>query len=88
MDAATWLRQMGGEASQANKRNQIGELCNHLAGLATLDDLLFEGMEQVASFFTAERATVFIPDLDNQLRAVAWIGDSVRELRMPKDPSN
>jgi len=89
MDAATWLRQVGGggESAQAEKRTQLAELCSYLAGLDTLDNLLFEGMERVAMFFTAERAAVFIPDLDNHLRAVAWISDSVRELRLPRDPS-
>jgi type II secretory ATPase GspE/PulE/Tfp pilus assembly ATPase PilB-like protein len=88
MDAATWLRQMGSESAQADKRSQLNDLCTHLASLATLDDLLFEGIERVASFFSAERAAIFIPDLDNQLHAVAWVSDSVRELRLPKDPGN
>ncbi len=88
MDAATWLRQVGGESAQAEKRTQLSGLCNALAGLDSLDSLLFEGMERVAAFFTAERAAVFIPDLDNHLRAVAWVADSVRELRLPRDPAN
>jgi len=90
MDAATWLRQVGGggEAAQAEKRTQLAELCGYLAGLDTLDHLLFEGMERVATFFAAQRAAVFIPDLDNHLRAVAWVSDAVRELRLPRDPSN
>jgi type II secretory ATPase GspE/PulE/Tfp pilus assembly ATPase PilB-like protein len=90
MDAATWLRQMGGggDPAQAEKRTQLGELCAYLAGLDTLDGLLFEGMERVAEFFAAGRAAVFIPDLDNQLRAVAWVSDSVRELRLPRDAGN
>ncbi len=87
MDAATWLRQMGGE-SQVEKRAQLAELCTGLARLATLDDLLFEGMERAAAFLGAERAAVFIPDLENQLRAVAWVSDSVRELRLPRDPTH
>ncbi len=88
MDAATWLRQVGGESAQGEKRTQLSELCSALAGLDSLDGLLFEGMEQVAAFFAAERAAAFIPDLDNHLRAVAWVADSVRELRLPRDPGN
>jgi type II secretory ATPase GspE/PulE/Tfp pilus assembly ATPase PilB-like protein len=89
MDAATWLRQMtGGEGAQLDKRAQVSELCAHLARLPSLDDLLFEGMERVAKVFTAERAVVFIPDRENQLRAAAWVVDSMRELRLPSDPAN
>jgi type II secretory ATPase GspE/PulE/Tfp pilus assembly ATPase PilB-like protein len=88
MDAATWLRQMGGESAQAEKRTHLAELCSYLIGLDSLDSLLFEGMERVAAFFGAERAAAFVPDLDNHLRAVAWVSDSVRELRLPRDPSN
>ena len=88
MDAATWLRQMGGDPAQTEKRTQLTELCSYLTGLDSLDALLFDGMERVAAFFCAERAAVFIPDQDNHLRAVAWISDSVRELRLPSDPSN
>jgi type II secretory ATPase GspE/PulE/Tfp pilus assembly ATPase PilB-like protein len=88
MDAATWLRQVGGESAQEQKRTQLSELCAALAGFDSLDGLLFEGMERVAVFFAAECAAVFIPDLDNHLRAVAWIADSVRELRLPRDPGN
>jgi type II secretory ATPase GspE/PulE/Tfp pilus assembly ATPase PilB-like protein len=88
MDAATWLRQMGGESAQAEKRTQVAELCTYLAGVATLDDLLFDGMERTAALFSAERAAVFIPDLENQLRAVAWVKDAVRELRLPREPTN
>jgi type II secretory ATPase GspE/PulE/Tfp pilus assembly ATPase PilB-like protein len=88
MDAATWLRQMGGDSAQADKHPELDELCGHLAGLPSLDNLVFEGMERVARFFGAERAAVFIPDLENQLRAVAWIDDSVRELRLSAEPGN
>ena len=88
MDAATWLRQVGGESAQSERRTQLAELCAELAQLATLDNLLFEGMERVAAFFVAERAVVFIPDRDNHLRAVAWVSDSVRELRLPNEASN
>jgi type II secretory ATPase GspE/PulE/Tfp pilus assembly ATPase PilB-like protein len=88
MDAATWLRQVGGESAQGEKRTQLSELCAALAGLDSLDSLLFEGMERVATFFAAEHAAVFIPDLDNRLRAVAWVADAVRELRLPREPSN
>jgi type II secretory ATPase GspE/PulE/Tfp pilus assembly ATPase PilB-like protein len=88
MDAATWLRQMGNDSGQPEKRARLGELCAYLANLASLDDLLFEAMGQVAAFFGAQRAAVFVPDVDNQLRAVAWINDAVRELRLPRDPAN
>jgi type II secretory ATPase GspE/PulE/Tfp pilus assembly ATPase PilB-like protein len=88
MDAATWLRQMGGDSAQTEKRTQLAEVSTYLGELDSLDGLLFDGMERVASFFTAERAAVFIPDLEGQLRAVAWVNDSVRELRLPADPSN
>src|SRR5450759_809847 len=88
MDAATWLRQMAGESAQPDKRAQLTELCAYLAGLPSLDNLLFEGMERVATFFAAERAAVFIPDRENQLRAVAWVVDSVRELRLQSEPGN
>jgi len=88
MDAATWLRQMGGQAAAPDTRTQVTELCTHLASLPSLDDLLFEGMESVAAFFAAERAAIFIPDRENQLRAVAWVADSVRELRLASDPAN
>jgi len=73
---------------QSEKRARQGELCTYLGNLASLDDLLFEAMEKVAGFFGAQRAAVFVPDVDNQMRAVAWIGESVRELRLPRDASN
>ncbi len=89
MDAATWLRQMtGGEAASPDRRAQIAELRAQLASLVSLDDLLFAGMERVATVFTAERAVVFIPDRENQLRAAAWVVDSMRELRLPNEPAN
>ena len=88
MDAATWLRQMGNDSAQSGIRARLGELCAYLGNLASLDSLLFEAMEKVASFFGAQRAAIFIPDVENQLRAVAWIGDAVRELRLPRDPVN
>jgi type II secretory ATPase GspE/PulE/Tfp pilus assembly ATPase PilB-like protein len=88
MDAATWLRQIGGQTAQPDRQAQLAELCTYLSGLTSLDSLVFEGMERVASFFGAERAVVFVPDRDNQLRAVAWVSDSVRELRLPSDASN
>jgi type II secretory ATPase GspE/PulE/Tfp pilus assembly ATPase PilB-like protein len=88
MDAATWLRQMGNDSVQSEKRALVGELCAYLGNLASLDDLLFDAMERVAGFFGAQRAAVFVPDVDNQMRAVVWIGDAVRELRLPRDTSN
>ena len=71
MDAATWLRQMGKDSAQSEKRARLGELCAYLGGLTSLDDLPFDAMDRVAAFFGAQRATIFIPDLENQLRAVA-----------------
>jgi type II secretory ATPase GspE/PulE/Tfp pilus assembly ATPase PilB-like protein len=88
MDAATWLRQMGNDSMHSEKRARLGELCTYLGNLTSLDDLLFEAMEKVADFFGAQRAAIFVPDVDNQLRAVAWMGESVRELRLPRDPTN
>jgi type II secretory ATPase GspE/PulE/Tfp pilus assembly ATPase PilB-like protein len=88
MDAATWLRQVGGDAGQAERRAQIGELSAELAAMPSLDSLLFDGMDKVAALFGAERAAVFVPDRDNHLRAVAWVGEGVRELRLARDPSN
>ena len=88
MDAATWLRQMAGDSAQPDRHAQVTELCTTLAGLPSFDDLLFEGMERVAACFNAERAAVFIPDRENQFRAVAWVVDSARELRLPSDPAN
>ena len=77
MDAATWLRQMGGESAQAEKRTQLAELCGYLAGLDTLDNLLFEGMERVAAFFARglREVHLLVPYTDgnviNRLRGVA-----------------
>jgi type II secretory ATPase GspE/PulE/Tfp pilus assembly ATPase PilB-like protein len=88
MDAAMWLRQMGNDSMHAEKRARLGELCTYLGNVTSLDDLLFEAMEKVADFFGAKRAAIFVPDVENQLRAVAWIGESVRELRLPRDPAN
>jgi type II secretory ATPase GspE/PulE/Tfp pilus assembly ATPase PilB-like protein len=88
MDAATWLKQMGNDSAQTEKRARLGELCTYLGGLTSLDDLPFEAMERVANFFGAQRAAIFIADMENHLRAVAWIADAVRELRLPQDPAN
>ena len=88
MDAATWLKQMGGENPQADKRAKLAELITALSRLPTLDDLLFEGMELVTAFFQAEHAVVFIPDQANQLRSVAWVNEGVQEIHMPRDQAN
>jgi type II secretory ATPase GspE/PulE/Tfp pilus assembly ATPase PilB-like protein len=88
MDAATWLRQMGAQAAQPDKQAELTELCTYLTTLPSIDNLLFDGMERIAAFFGAERAAVFIPDRENQLRAVAWVVDGVRELRLPSEPAN
>jgi type II secretory ATPase GspE/PulE/Tfp pilus assembly ATPase PilB-like protein len=88
MDAATWLRQVGGDAAQAERRAEVAELSAELAAMPSLDSLLFDGMEKVATLFGAEHATVFVSDRDNHLRAVAWVGEGVRELRLPREPAN
>ena len=88
MDAATWLRQVGGDAVQAERRAEVAELSAELTTMLSLDNLLFDGMEKVAALFGAERAAVFVPDRDNHLRAVAWVGEGVRELRLPREPAN
>jgi len=88
MDAATWLRQVGGDALQAERRAEVAELSAELTTMLSLDNLLFDGMEKVAALFGAEHAAVFVPDRDNHLRAVAWVGEGVRELRLPREPAN
>ena len=88
MDAATWLRQVGGDAVQAERRAEVAALSAELTAMPSLDSLLFDGMEKVAALFGAERAAVFVPDRDNHLRAVAWVGEGVRELRLPREPAN
>jgi type II secretory ATPase GspE/PulE/Tfp pilus assembly ATPase PilB-like protein len=88
MDAATWLRQMGAQPAQVDKRADLTDLCAYIAGLPTLDDLLFESTERIAKFFAAERAAIFIPDRENQLRAAVWVVDAMREVRLPRDPAN
>ena len=88
MDAATWLRQMGAQPAQVDKRAELTDLCAYLASLPTLDNLLFDSPERIATFFAAERAAIFIPDRENRLRAAAWVVDSMRELRLPNDQGN
>jgi type II secretory ATPase GspE/PulE/Tfp pilus assembly ATPase PilB-like protein len=88
MDAATWLRQMGAEPEPADKRARVEALLKAITALSSLDDVLFDGMDQVRTFFQAERAVVFIPDQANQLRAVAWINESVQEIHLPQGPTN
>jgi type II secretory ATPase GspE/PulE/Tfp pilus assembly ATPase PilB-like protein len=88
MDAATWLKQVGDQSGQADKRARLAELVAYIGSVATLDDLLFEATERASAFLSAERTTLFMSDTQGQLRAVAWVEDSVRELRLPRDPTN
>jgi type II secretory ATPase GspE/PulE/Tfp pilus assembly ATPase PilB-like protein len=88
MDAATWLKQVGDQSGQADRRARLAELVAYLNSIATLDDLLFEATDRISTFFGAERTTLFMSDAQGQLRAVAWVEDAVRELRLPRDPSN
>jgi len=88
MDAATWLKQLGDQPGQTDKRARLAELVAYIGGVATLDDLLFEAADRVSAFLSAERTTLFMSDAQGQLRAVAWVEDSVRELRLPRDPTN
>ena len=88
MDAATWLKQVGDQSGQADKRARLAELVAYIGSVATLDDLLFEATDRTSAFFGAERTTLFMSDAQGQLRAVAWVEDSVRELRLPRDPTN
>jgi type II secretory ATPase GspE/PulE/Tfp pilus assembly ATPase PilB-like protein len=88
MDAATWLKQITDQPGQTDKRARLAELVAYIGGVATLDDLLFEATDRTSAFFGAERTTLFMSDVQRQLRAVAWVEDSVRELRMPRDPTH
>jgi type II secretory ATPase GspE/PulE/Tfp pilus assembly ATPase PilB-like protein len=88
MDAATWLKQMGDQSGQTDKRTRLSELLAYIGSVPALDDLLFEAADRISAFFSAERTTLFMSDSQGQLRAVAWVEDSARELRLPRDPSN
>jgi len=88
MDAATWLKQVGDQSGQADKRARLAELIAYIGSITTLDDLLFEASDRVSAFLSADRTTLFMSDAQGQLRAVAWVEDSVRELRLPRDASN
>lgn len=88
MDAATWLKQMGDQSGQTDKRTRLAELLSYIGSVPALDDLLFEATDRISAFFSAERTTLFMSDSQGQLRAVAWVEDSARELRLPRDPSN
>jgi hypothetical protein len=88
MDAATWLKQVGDQSGQADKRARLAELVAYIGSVTTLDDLLFEATARASTFLSAERTTLFMSDAQGQLRAVAWVEDSVRELRLPRDPTN
>jgi type II secretory ATPase GspE/PulE/Tfp pilus assembly ATPase PilB-like protein len=88
MDAATWLKQVGDQSGQADRRARLAELVAYIGSVVTLDDLLFEATERASAFLSAERTTLFMSDAQGQLRAVAWVKDSVRELRLPRDPTN
>jgi type II secretory ATPase GspE/PulE/Tfp pilus assembly ATPase PilB-like protein len=88
MDAATWLKQMGDQSGQTDKRARLSELLTYIGSVPALDDLLFEATDRISAFLSAERTTLFMSDSQGQLRAVAWVEDSARELRLPRDPSN
>jgi type II secretory ATPase GspE/PulE/Tfp pilus assembly ATPase PilB-like protein len=88
MDAATWLKQLSEQSGQSDRRARLSELVASIAAVSSLDSLLFEAAEQVSAFFDAVNTSVFMSDAQGQLRAVAWIKDGVRELRLPRDPSN
>ena len=87
MDAATWLKQLGDQSGQTDKRARLAELVAYISSVRTLDDLLFEATDRSSAFLNAERTTLFMSDAQGQLRSMAWIEDSVRELRLPRDPS-
>jgi type II secretory ATPase GspE/PulE/Tfp pilus assembly ATPase PilB-like protein len=88
MDAATWLKQMGDQSGQGDKRARLAGLLTYIGSVPALDDLLFEGTDRISAFLAAERTTLFMSDAQGQLRSVAWVQDSARELRLPRDPSN
>jgi type II secretory ATPase GspE/PulE/Tfp pilus assembly ATPase PilB-like protein len=88
MDAATWLKQLSDQPGQTEKRARLAELVAYIGSVATLDDLLFEATDRTSAFFGAERTTLFMSDSQGQLRAVAWVENSVRELRLPREPTN
>jgi len=88
MDAATWLKQVGDQSGQADKRARLAELVAYIGSVGTLDDLLFEATDRTSTFFGAERTMLFMSDAQGQMRAVAWVQDGVRELRLPRDPTN
>jgi len=88
MDAATWLKQMGDQSVQTDKRARLAELLAYISSIPALDDLLFEATDRISAFLSAERTTLFMSDAQGQLRSVAWVEDSARELRLPRDASN
>ncbi len=88
MDAATWLKQLNEQSGQPDRRARLSELLAAVAAVGSLDSLLFETTERVSAFFDAVSTSVFMSDAQGQLRAVAWVNDGVRELRLPRDPSN
>ena len=78
MDAATWLKQVGDQSGQADKRARLAELVAYIGSVGTLDDLLFEATDRTSTFFGAERTMLFMSDAQGQMRAVAWVQDGVR----------
>ena len=88
MDAATWLKQLGDQSGQTDKRARLAELVAYIGSVPTLDDLLFEVTDRTSAFLNAERTTLFMSDAQGQLRAVAWVEGSARELQLPRDPTN
>jgi len=88
MDAATWLKQLGEQPGQIDRRTRLAELVASIGSVSSLDGLLFEAADRVSAFLSAERTALFMSDVQGQLRAVAWVQDMVRELRLPRDPTN
>jgi len=72
MDAATWLKQMGDQSGQTDRRARLSELLTYIGSVPALDDLLFEAADRISAFLSAERTTLFMSDTQGQLRA--WLG--------------
>jgi len=87
MDAATWLKQVGDQSGQADKRARLAELIAYIGSITTLDDLLFEASDRVSAFLSADRTTLFMSDAQGQLRR--WLGGRLRaRAALPRDASN
>ena len=88
MDAATWLKQVGDQSGQADKRARLAELVAYIGSVPPWMTSCSRPLVRASAFLSAERTTLFMSDAQGQLRAVAWVEDSVRELRLPRDPTN